>query len=79
MARLLLLIIIGLLGWLAVKKISAVMSQSRRKPKEDRPAPPVAEAMVPCRHCGVNLPRSDARMVEGGYECMDRNQCGHRG
>lgn len=78
MARLLLLVIIGLLGWLLVKKLTSALSKSSRKPSEDRPAPPVAEDMVPCRHCGVNLPRSDARLVEGAYECADRAQCGHR-
>lgn len=78
MARLLLLVVIGILGWLAVKKISSALSQSARKPREDRPAAPVAEDMVACRHCGVNIPKSEARLNEGAYECADLANCGHR-
>lgn len=77
MARLLLLLLLGLLGWLLVKKLSSFLTGDKAPGARPPPAP-VAEPMVPCRHCGVNLPLSEARAVEGGHECADRNQCGHR-
>jgi uncharacterized protein len=30
-----------------------------------------AQPMVRCARCGVFLPRTDARAIEGGYACAD--------
>jgi uncharacterized protein len=43
--------------------------------KRDRPpvAPP-GEAMVPCAHCGVNVPRSEALEGAGRLFCSEEHR-----
>jgi len=35
------------------------------------------EDMVACAACGVNLPRSEARLESGIYYCNDNPRCRH--
>ena len=44
-----------------------------------KPGPPVntgqGETMVTCARCGVNLPKSSARLQEGVFYCEDNPRC----
>lgn len=50
MARLILLLVVGVAAWVLVKKIIAANSQ------ESQPQPLEAQAMKRCAQCGVYLP-----------------------
>lgn len=74
MARILLLIFIGFLVYLAFRIFF------RAQVKDKDPAPPPAttstgEDMVTCARCGVNLPRSEAHDVEGRLVCQNNPSC----
>ena len=72
MARILLLLIIGFLIYLLFRGF--FRSQVGKKPQ-----PPATstqgEDMVTCARCGVNLPRSEARELEGRLVCLNNPQC----
>jgi uncharacterized protein len=38
------------------------------------PAAPAGEAMVPCAHCGVNVPRSEALEGAGRFFCSEEHR-----
>ncbi len=78
MARLLLLALIGIAVWLLYKVLTKSMSGSRNA-QSRAAAQPSPEDMVACRRCGVNLPKSEAREVDGAFECADSASCVHRG
>jgi uncharacterized protein len=43
--------------------------------KRSRPAaPPPGESMVPCAHCGVNVPRSEALESAGRFFCSEEHR-----
>lgn len=72
MARILLLLFIAFLVYLLIRGFNR--AQAARK------APPPAasargEDMVACARCGVNLPRSEAREVEGRLVCQNNPHC----
>ena len=60
---------------LALRMINVRKSRARNRAATAGPAE--AQAMVRCQRCGVFLPRSDARKVEGGYACAD-SECAQR-
>ena len=72
MARILLLLIIGFILYLMFRGFF------RAQVKRDA-APPATtdrgEDMVTCAKCGVNLPRSEARELEGRMVCANNPQC----
>ena len=74
MGRIILLILIAFaIYWL-------FRSFLRSQAKRDEAPPPAAggpevEDMVTCTRCGVNLPRSEARLEAGQYICVDNPQC----
>ncbi len=71
MGRILLLIIIGFLVYLAFRGFFRVNTA-----KPDAPAKSIeGENMVTCARCGVNLPRSDARTADGTFYCQDNPRC----
>jgi len=37
-------------------------------------APPASESMVPCAHCGVNVPRSEALEGAGRFYCSEEHR-----
>jgi uncharacterized protein len=39
-----------------------------------RQAPPPAERMVACVHCGLNLPQSEALESGGGFYCSEEHR-----
>ena len=71
MGRIVLLLIIGFLVYLVFRGFFRVNTR--------KPAPPAksveAEDMVACARCGVNLPRSDARLEDGVFYCRDNPRC----
>jgi uncharacterized protein len=72
-ARILLLLFIAFLVYLAFRGF--FRAQTRRKAE-----PPVArsakgEDMVTCARCGVNLPRSEAREEAGRLVCQSNPHC----
>lgn len=72
MGRILLLLIIVFLLWLIFRGFF----RSQAKKKAEMPAQTtVGEDMVACARCGVNLPRSDARLEAGIYYCQDNPRC----
>lgn len=76
MARLLLVGLIGFAIWLLYKGFT----KSRSSSAKDAPASGGAssEDMVVCSRCGVNLPKSEAKLVNGAFECADSADCAHR-
>jgi len=42
--------------------------------RRQRAAPPPVEPMVPCAHCGVNLPRSEALGAAGRFFCSEEHR-----
>ena len=81
MARLLLVAVIGAFLWLLYKGFTRTLkgrSKSDAKPDTPDDTESAVEAMVPCSRCGVNLPKSEARLVNGAYECADNAHCAHR-
>lgn len=72
MVRLLLLIVIGFLLWLLYR---AVVGAAR---KSGPPPATKTDDMVACSVCGVNLPKSEAQLVDGAYRCPQGESCVHR-
>jgi len=66
MARLIFLVVaIALVYWL--------LRRFRQQPPESREASQ-PEDMVSCAHCGLNLPKSEARSSGGEYYCCEAHQ-----
>jgi uncharacterized protein len=74
MGKFLLFFVIGLAVWFLLRR-----ALGARKP----PAPPAetraGEDFVACSRCGVNLPRSEARVESGRFFCLDQKTCKHAG
>lgn len=71
MGRIVLLLIIAFLVYLVFRGFFRVNTR-----KGEPPAKSVeGEAMVLCARCGVNLPRSEARLQEGVFYCQDNPRC----
>jgi uncharacterized protein len=71
LGRVLFLLIIVFLLWVMFRGF--FRSQTK---KADIPAKTqVGEDMVACARCGVNLPRSDARLESGIFYCQDNPRC----
>lgn len=68
----LVLVIAAVLWW--------ARSRARTRSVERKPpaAPPALEAIVPCAHCGVHLPRAEAVPGALGVYCSDEH-CRARG
>lgn len=74
MARILLLVFIAFLIYLVIKGLL------RSRARKDEPRPPAAdtpagEDMVACARCGVNVPRSETRELEGRRVCASNPNC----
>lgn len=72
MARILLLLIIVFLVYLAFRGFFRAQVKDKTPPSQ---APAKGEDMVKCARCGVNLPRSEAHEVEGRLVCLNNPQC----
>jgi uncharacterized protein len=72
LAKVLLLVLIGVLIWLLFRGFL------KAKVKKDAPPPSTTvkgEDMVTCARCGVNMPRSEATEAEGRLVCRDNPKC----
>jgi uncharacterized protein len=72
LARILLLIVIGFVIWLVFRGF--IRSQTKEETPPEAKAP---EDMVACARCGVNMPRSEAKEVDGKFTCADPSTCKH--
>ena len=71
MGRIVLLLIIGFLIWLAFRGFFRVQTRKRA----DIPAKSTrGEDMVACSRCGVNLPRSEALESGGRFFCSEEHR-----
>jgi hypothetical protein len=59
---------------LALRIINMRNARRRGEAKATGQADTSSQPMVRCLRCGVFLPRTDARAVDGGFACADR-QC----
>jgi uncharacterized protein len=67
MARLILLALAVLvLVWLVRRAIAG-------RAGRDQPMPGVPGELVACAHCGVHLPRAEARSAAGGQYCSEEH------
>ena len=73
MGRILLLLAIGLLIFLVLRGL--FRSQVRKAPPPSTPTSVAGEDMVACARCGVNVPRSEAREVDGRLVCASNPNC----
>jgi uncharacterized protein len=75
-ARILLLLFIAFLIYLLIKGLLRV---GRKKEGDAQPGPtantPAGEDMVACARCGVNVPRSETRELEGRRVCASNPNC----
>ncbi len=70
MARILLLIVIGLL--IAASFRGFFRASTRQVPEAKTES---GEDMVSCARCGVNMPRSEAVKEGDAYHCKDNPRC----
>ena len=59
---------------IAIIAVYFVLSGFARKRRKRSAQPPPGETMVPCAHCGVNLPRSEALEAAGRFFCSEEHR-----
>jgi len=59
---------------LAVTLVYAVVRGMMRSSATRRPRAPAVERMVPCAHCGLNLPEREALPVAGRFFCSEEHR-----
>jgi uncharacterized protein len=57
----------------AIVVVYFVLTGLARK-RGQRSAPPPVEPMVPCAHCGINVPRSEALEAAGRFFCSEQHR-----
>jgi uncharacterized protein len=72
LGRIVLLLIIAFLVYLVFR---GFFRANTRKPAQPPEKTVVGEDMVTCARCGVNLPKSDARLKEGVFYCQENPRC----
>ncbi|GMU49811.1 MAG: hypothetical protein KJZ92_06180 [Rhodocyclaceae bacterium] len=70
MSKLILLLFLGLLAYLAFKGFQRHATPRRRQEHGGR----AAERMVVCARCGVHLPESEAIDGDGGRFCCEEHR-----
>ena len=65
-------VIFAVLMCLRLYNASQQKKRARRAETERSTAPKAPEAMVRCSRCGVYLPRSEARLIDGALRCRDK-------
>ena len=73
MARILLLLVIALLIYLVFRAL--FRSQVKKPPPEPTSSSAEGEDMVACARCGVNVPRSETRELDGRRVCAANPNC----
>lgn len=69
MGKLLILVVVVLVAYAFVKALAAKGRASGAAPKQR-----AGERMVPCSHCGINLPESEALTAGERYFCSDEHR-----
>jgi len=59
---------------IAAAVVYFLVSGYARKRSRSSAAAPSAESMVPCAHCGVNVPRSEAIEAAGRFFCSEEHR-----
>lgn len=72
MGQLLRILIIVAVVWLAVHLVRRALAQ-RRARQEERP-PGQIPRMLPCTHCGVYVPESQAVFADGKPYCSEEHR-----
>lgn len=74
MIKILLLIVIGFAVWAVIRAYQRSLNKPQAPVREK-----VAEDMVKCAHCGVNMPRSEAIYSGGAFFCtLEHKQLGKK-
>ena len=73
MVRILIFIAIGVLLFLVLR--SLLRSQVKKPPTDSTPSSAEGEDMVACARCGVNVPRSETRELDGRRVCATNPNC----
>ena len=73
MARILLLLVIAFLVYMVVRSLFRTQVKKDAPPSEATSAQ--GEEMVACSRCGVNVPRSETREVDGRRICASNPNC----
>jgi len=73
LARILLLLVIALLIYLVFRGL--FRSQAKKPPPDEAPSSAEGEDMVACSRCGVNVPRSETRELDGRRVCAANPNC----
>ncbi|MGZ5033653.1 MAG: PP0621 family protein [Usitatibacter sp.] len=73
MGRILLLVIIAFLVWGLFRGFLRLNVRGKGEAPAARSAE--VEDMVACARCGVNMPRSEARVEDGAFYCRDNPRC----
>jgi uncharacterized protein len=68
-AKLLLFFAVAVVVYLVLRSLNRSHHARESNPPEAR-----IEQMVPCAHCGVNLPRSEALESRGRFYCSDEHR-----
>jgi uncharacterized protein len=77
MGKLLVLIVLVLAGVWLVKR--ALRNAARTDEAGQRPAARASEELVRCAHCGLLLPRGEARQAGGAIYCSEEHaRLGHK-
>jgi uncharacterized protein len=71
--RLLLLILLVVVAVWLFRRALLRASGGRRDDKDVAQKPPVEGELVSCARCGLNLPRGEARELEGRLFCSDEH------
>ena len=69
MGKLILLLFLGLLAYLAYKGFRPSSRNNEQVPPQQGP-----ERMVACARCGVHLPESEAVQTEGRHFCSEEHR-----
>ena len=77
MARILLLLVIGFVIYVLFRGF--FRAQVKDKDESSSAGRGVAEDMVACAICGVNMPRSESKEEGGRVTCRDPKSCKHSG
>jgi len=70
MGKIIFWIVVVFVVLFALRLWNAAKAKRRAEAMKEQ-AKGAVEQMVRCQHCGVYIPRADARVVENGYLCGD--------
>lgn len=74
MAKLLTLLVLGILVYMIVNRMRSGERPGPHTRTPDRVAPGKAEDMVRCAQCGVHLPRSESFTSHGRFYCSEEHR-----